>query len=99
MDQKGIAILHEIAGLDWSSIEPAIFGTLFTRSLRPRARAPGLGAQYAGEDDILLVVESVLMEPLRRVGGGAGSGTRAGTQAGRGRRTRAVATEAQTITA
>jgi hypothetical protein len=65
MDEDGVAILHNIAQLDWASIEPAIFGTLFTRSLDPTQRAK-LGAQYTSRDDILLIVEPVLMAPLRR---------------------------------
>lgn len=65
MDSDGIAILHNIAQLDWASIEPAIFGTLFTRSLDPSQRAK-LGAQYTSKEDILLIVEPVLMAPLRR---------------------------------
>lgn len=65
MDSDGIAILQGISQLDWASIEPAIFGTLFTRSLDPSQRAK-LGAQYTSKDDILLVVEPVLMAPLRK---------------------------------
>jgi type II restriction/modification system DNA methylase subunit YeeA len=65
MDSDGIAILHGITGMDWASIEPAIFGTLFTRSLDPSQRAK-LGAQYTSKEDILLIVEPVLMAPLRK---------------------------------
>ncbi len=65
MDIDGIRILHGITQLDWSAIEPAIFGTLFTRSLDPAQRAK-LGAQYTSKEDILLIVEPVLMAPLRR---------------------------------
>jgi hypothetical protein len=65
MDADGMAILHGITQLDWSAIEPAIFGTLFTRSLDPAQRAK-LGAQYTSKEDILLIVEPVLMAPLRR---------------------------------
>jgi type II restriction/modification system DNA methylase subunit YeeA len=65
MDADGVAILHGITQLDWSAIEPAIFGTLFTRSLDPAQRAK-LGAQYTSKEDILLIVEPVLMAPLRR---------------------------------
>jgi len=51
--------------LDWSSIEPAIIGTLFERSLDPASRAQ-LGAHYTGRADIERVVEPVVMAPLRR---------------------------------
>lgn len=62
---EGIEKLLEVSELDWSSIEPAIFGTLFERSLDPTKRAQ-LGAHYTSRDDILLIVEPVLMAPLRR---------------------------------
>ena len=65
MDSQGIAILHGITQLDWSAIEPAILGTLFVRSLDPSKRAQ-LGAHYTSKEDILLIVEPVLMAPLRR---------------------------------
>ncbi len=57
--------LREAAALDWGSVEPAIFGTLFERSLDPGKRAQ-LGAHYTGRVDIERVVEPVLMAPLRR---------------------------------
>ena len=60
-----LATLAEAAKLDWSSVEPAIFGTLFERSLDPASRAK-LGAHYTGQADILRVVEPVVMTPLRR---------------------------------
>ena len=57
--------LLRVSKLDWSSVEPAIFGTLFERSLDPDKRSQ-LGAHYTSRDDILLIVEPVLMAPLRR---------------------------------
>ncbi len=60
-----VAILARAAALDWASIEPAIFGTLFERSLDPAKRSQ-FGAHYTSRDDILLIVEPVLMAPLRR---------------------------------
>jgi hypothetical protein len=60
-----LVVLLRASALDWSSIEPAIFGTLFERSLDPNKRSQ-LGAHYTSEDDINLIVEPVLMEPLRR---------------------------------
>ena len=65
LDSDALSSLHRIAMLDWASIEPAIFGTLFTRSLDPSSRAK-LGAQYTSKEDIILIVEPVLMAPLRR---------------------------------
>ena len=60
-----LQLLNEVAKLDWSSVEPAIFGTLFERSLDPGKRAQ-LGAHYTSRSDILLIVEPVLMQPYRR---------------------------------
>ena len=65
LDSDALWILKSVCDLDWSAIEPAILGTLFTRSLDPAMRAQ-LGAQYTSRDDILLIVEPVLMAPLRR---------------------------------
>lgn len=65
LDAKDLQVLTAAVRLDWGSIEPAIFGTLFERSLDPNTRAK-LGTQYTSRDDILLVVEPVLMDPLRR---------------------------------
>ena len=65
LDGSGMHTLARISGLDWSSIEPSIFGTLFERSLDPGKRSQ-LGAHYTSRDDILLIVEPVLMAPLRR---------------------------------
>jgi len=58
-------VLNAAAALDWSQVEPAIFGTLFERSLDPDKRAQ-LGQHYTSSEDILLVVEPVVIEPLQR---------------------------------
>ena len=65
LSQPDLNTLSEVSKLDWSSIEPAIFGTLFERSLDPDKRSQ-LGAHYTSRDDILLIVEPVLMAPMRR---------------------------------
>ncbi len=65
MDADALAILHGVTAMDWAAMEPSIMGTLFTRSLDPARRAQ-LGAHYTSRDDILLIVEPVLMAPLRR---------------------------------
>ncbi len=62
---EAIEGLAKAADLNWEAIEPSIFGTLFERSLDPNKRAQ-LGAHYTSRDDILLIVEPVLMQPLRR---------------------------------
>ena len=62
-----VALYHlaQAAQKDWRSIEPSIFGTLFERALDASKRSQ-LGAHYTGAGDIELVVEPVVMEPLRR---------------------------------
>ena len=65
LGKAGIETLIEVSKLDWANIEPSIFGTLFERSLDPSKRSQ-LGAHYTSKDDILLIVEPVLMAPLRR---------------------------------
>ena len=57
--------LGEATQKNWRNIEPSIFGTLFERALDASKRAQ-LGAHYTGADDIMLVVDPVLLEPLRR---------------------------------
>lgn len=56
-------VLRVAAALDWSQVEPAIFGTLFERSLDPGKRSQ-LGAHYTSREDILLIVEPVVIAPL-----------------------------------
>jgi hypothetical protein len=62
---EALTALERACNLDWSAVQPGIFGTLFERSLDPSKRAQ-LGAHYTSEDDIRLIVEPVLMGPLRR---------------------------------
>ena len=50
---------------NWRSIEPSIFGTLFERALDASKRAQ-TGAHYTGAKDIKLVVDPVVMTPMRR---------------------------------
>ena len=57
--------LVNTADKNWRNIEPSIFGTLFEGALDAAKRAQ-LGAHYTGADDIMLVVEPVVMKPLRR---------------------------------
>jgi hypothetical protein len=47
---EDIETLLRVSKLDWSAIEPAIFGTLFERSLDPDKRSQ-LGAHYTSRDD------------------------------------------------
>lgn len=64
LETEELALLHEAARKDWARVEPAIFGTLFERSLDPAKRSQ-LGAHYTSREDILRIVEPVVMQPLR----------------------------------
>lgn len=66
LDEADLGILYEVSkNYDWSHIAPAIFGTLFERSLDPKRRSL-IGAHYTSEADILTLIEPVLVRPLRR---------------------------------
>jgi len=65
LTREEIRTLAEVSRLDWSQIEPAIFGTLFERGLDPSKRSQ-LGAHYTDRASILRVIDPVLMAPLRR---------------------------------
>ncbi len=60
-----IKILYEAAKLDWSDIEPSIFGTLFERGLDPSKRSQ-LGAHYTDAHSILRIIQPVIVEPLTK---------------------------------
>jgi len=62
---KEIATVGRVSELDWSQVEPAIFGTLFERGLDPDKRSQ-LGAHYTDRQSIEALVEVVLLAPLRR---------------------------------
>jgi len=57
--------LQKASAQDWSAVEPSIFGTLFERILDPKKRAQ-IGAHYTSREDIMLVIEPVIMAPLKR---------------------------------
>ena len=65
LTRADMGILFDVSRLDWSSIEPAIFGTLFERSLDSGKRRL-IGAHYTSSADIRLLIRPVLMEPLRK---------------------------------
>ena len=64
LDRADIQTLRELARLDWSAIEPSIFGTLFERGLDPDKRSQ-LGAHYTDRDAIMRIVDPVVLDPLR----------------------------------
>ena len=59
-----IAMFEQLNELTWSDIEPSIFGTLFERVIDESKRRQ-LGTHYTSREDIELIVEPVLMKPLR----------------------------------
>ena len=63
MERKEIDVALRAAALDWSEIDPSIFGTLFERGLDPDKRSQ-LGAHYTDRKKIMLIVEPVIVRPL-----------------------------------
>ena len=63
LDQEGIETALRAATLDWSEIDPSIFGTLFERGLDPDKRSQ-LGAHYTDRDKIMRIVDPVIVRPL-----------------------------------
>ena len=59
-----VAMFERLNNLDWADIEPSIFGTLFERVIDESKRKQ-LGTHYTSREDIELIVEPVLMRPLR----------------------------------
>jgi type II restriction/modification system DNA methylase subunit YeeA len=60
-----IALCLRAAALDWSEIDPSIFGTLFVRGLDPAKRSE-TGAEYTDREKIMMIVEPVITQPLLR---------------------------------
>ncbi len=66
LDVADLGILYEVSkNYNWAHIAPEIFGTLFERSLNKERRSL-IGAHYTSAEDILLLIEPVLMQPLQR---------------------------------
>ena len=63
LEREEIDTALKAAALDWSEIDPSVFGTLFERGLDPDKRSQ-LGAHYTDRDKIMLIVEPVLVRPL-----------------------------------
>ena len=63
LGRDGIETALRAAALDWSEIDPSIFGTLFERGLDPDKRSQ-LGAHYTDRDKIMAIVEPVIVRPL-----------------------------------
>jgi len=65
LTREDIEVVRGVARLDWSDVEPAIFGALFERGLDPHSRT-SLGAHYTDRASIEQIVEPVVIAPLRR---------------------------------
>jgi type II restriction/modification system DNA methylase subunit YeeA len=63
LERADLDTLHSAAALDWSAIEPAIFGTLFERGLDPDKRSQ-LGAHYTDAASIRRLIEPAIRDPL-----------------------------------
>ena len=65
LSSTALFLLEQASKKNWRNIEPSIFGTLFERALDASQRSQ-LGAHYTSASDIMLVVDPVVMEALRR---------------------------------
>jgi type II restriction/modification system DNA methylase subunit YeeA len=64
LEADELGLLQALHSFRWDLIDPTIFGTLFERFLDPDKRAQ-IGAHYTDPDKIMLIVEPVVMRPLR----------------------------------
>lgn len=59
-----LQLLRDAARLDWSKIRPAIFGTLFEKSMNTDERHQ-TGAHFTSEADIQRIIQPVIVYPWR----------------------------------
>ena len=64
LDSGDVGLLIAAASLDWSQIDPTIFGTLFERFLDPEKRGQ-IGAHYTDPEKIMMIVDPVILRPLQ----------------------------------
>ena len=62
LDHAELKLILKCAELDWSNIEPSIFGTLFERGLDPDKRSQQ-GAHYTDPATIMKIVGPVVLQP------------------------------------
>jgi type II restriction/modification system DNA methylase subunit YeeA len=65
LDKTELQLVLKSAELDWSNIEPSIFGTLFERGLDPDKRSQQ-GAHYTDPETIMKIVGPVVLDPWVR---------------------------------
>jgi len=63
LNDEDIDLCLKAASLDWSEIDPSIFGTLFVRGLDPNKRAE-TGSEYTDREKIMMLIEPVITQPL-----------------------------------
>ncbi len=64
LTEEELGALCVAAELDWGAVDPSVLGTLFERGLDPSKRSQ-LGAHYTSREDIEMLVEPVVLAPLR----------------------------------
>ncbi len=64
LEDGDVGLLVAAGSLDWSQIDPSIFGTLFERFLDPDKRAQ-IGAHYTDSEKIQRIIDPVILKPLR----------------------------------
>ena len=62
LDKPEIELALDASHLDWSEIDPSIFGTLFERGLDPDKRSQ-LGAHYTDRNKIMQIIEPAIINP------------------------------------
>ncbi|MGA8614121.1 MAG: type IIL restriction-modification enzyme MmeI, partial [Xanthobacteraceae bacterium] len=62
---EDITLCLKVASLNWSEIDPSIFGTLFVRGLDPNKRSE-TGSEYTDREKIMMIIEPVITRPLLR---------------------------------
>ncbi len=88
LNAEQITLLHDAARKNWSTVEPAIIGTLLERALNPRERH-ALGAHYTPRAYVERLVLPTVIDPLRE--DWANAQAAALTQASEGNRKAALA--------
>ena len=64
LEHGEIQLMFAASSVNWALIDPTIFGTLFERFLDPDKRAQ-IGAHYTDPAKIMMIVEPVVLRPLR----------------------------------
>lgn len=65
LNGENLLLCLRAADLDWSEIDPSIFGTLFVRGLDPNSRSE-TGAEYTDREKIMMIIEPIITRPLVR---------------------------------